>query len=75
MNVSVPENGPNRGTLLHHLPVATYRRGRTCTFKSRIKDPDLAEAVKEIEKDNGVSPEESRKRIREEVEERYTGEA
>jgi len=44
-------------------------------FKSRIKDPDLADAVKEIEKDNGISPEESRKRIREKVEERYTGEA
>jgi hypothetical protein len=43
-------------------------------FKQRIKDPDLAAAVKEIEKNDGISPGESRKRIREKIEERYTGE-
>jgi hypothetical protein len=43
-------------------------------FQRRIMDPDLAAAVKAIEKDDHFSPGESRKRIRETIEERYTGE-
>jgi len=64
-------DGVDDDTWMFHLRKEDYSEW----FKSRIKDPDLADAVKEIEKDNGISPEESRKRIREKVEERYTGEA
>jgi len=57
-------------TWMFHLRKEDYSEW----FKRRIKDPDLAAAVKEIEKDDGTSPGESRKRIRERIEERYTGE-
>ena len=63
--------GVDDDTWMFHLRKEDY----SDWFRQRIKDPDLAVAVKEIEKDKRISPEESRKRIREVIEERYTGEA
>jgi HAD superfamily hydrolase (TIGR01484 family) len=62
--------GVDDDTWMFHLRKEDYSEW----FKRRIKDPDLAAAVKEIENDDGISPGESRKRIREKIEERYTGE-
>lgn len=64
-------DGVDDDTWMFHLRKEDY----SDWFRRRIKDPDLADAVEEIEKDKKVSPGESRKRIREKIEERYTGEA
>jgi hydroxymethylpyrimidine pyrophosphatase-like HAD family hydrolase len=41
-------------------------------FRSAIKDEELAAAAEQFERDNGVSPEESRKIIRDAIEQKYT---
>ena len=47
---------------------ATTRSGsRDC-----IKDDELAEKVRTVEQDESLSPDESRKRVREAIEEQYT---
>jgi hypothetical protein len=44
-------------------------------FREAIKDEGLAGEVQRIENAPGLSPRESRARLREQVEERYTGSA
>jgi hypothetical protein len=59
--------GVDDETWLHHL----RRRDYSKWMREMIKDDDLAEAVAAIEGDEGLSPDESRRRIREAIEERY----
>jgi hypothetical protein len=63
--------GIDDDTWMFHLRKEDY----SDWFKRRMKDPDFAAAVKEVEKDRRVTPEESRKKIREKIEERYAKDA
>jgi len=60
--------GVDEDTWLHHLRAQDYSRWM-CEF---IKDPHLGEEVAGIESDAGLTAEESRRRVREAVERRYT---
>jgi HAD superfamily hydrolase (TIGR01484 family) len=55
-------------TWLYHLRQGDYSRW----FREAIKDDDLGEEAERIERDEGNSAEESRRRIAELIEERYT---
>ncbi len=55
-------------TWMHHLGRGDYSEW----FRTFIKDPDLAGEVEPIERDDKLSPRESRGAIREAVERRYT---
>ena len=55
-------------TWLHHLHQRDYSRW----MQDCVKDDDLAEQVREIEEDDALSPQDSRLRVREAVEEHYT---
>lgn len=58
-------------TWMFHL-----RRGDFSSwFKTIIKDEELAREAAEIERDEAASPEDSRERIREAVDGRYTASA
>jgi len=54
-----------------HLRQSDYSRW----FREAIKDDDLAAEVERIERESGLSAGESRARLRERVQERYTGAA
>jgi HAD superfamily hydrolase (TIGR01484 family) len=60
--------GVDDDTWEYHLKKGDYSRW----FRSAIKDEDLAGVAENMERDNGVSPEESRKIIREAIEQKYT---
>jgi hypothetical protein len=60
-------DGVDEATWLHHLRAGDVSRW----LREAIKDPDLAGAVAELERD-GVSAAESRRRVRAWIEERYT---
>lgn len=60
--------GVDDGTWLFHLRNNDYSRW----FENMIKDPDLAKAAASIEENSALSAEDSRKKIREAVESRYT---
>jgi HAD superfamily hydrolase (TIGR01484 family) len=60
--------GVDDETWLYH-----FRRGEYSKwFREAIQNDDLAEAAAEVEKQQDLSAEEGRQRIREEIEERYT---
>jgi HAD superfamily hydrolase (TIGR01484 family) len=64
-------DGVDDKTWLHHL-----RRGEySVWFRDQIKDQDLATETAAVEEDEAMSPKESRARIRELVERRYTAPA
>jgi hypothetical protein len=63
-------DGVDDETWTFHLKQGDYARW----FRNQIKDEGLAEVADEISAD-GLSPRESRKRIREEIEKRYTAPA
>jgi HAD superfamily hydrolase (TIGR01484 family) len=58
-------------TWLHHLRAGDYSRW----LRDKIKDGELAEGVARIEGDEALTPLESRRRIKEAIESRYTGPA
>ncbi len=58
-------------TWLHHLRGGDYSRW----LRDKIKDSELAEDVESIEKDEALTPSESRRRIKEAIERRYTSPA
>lgn len=60
--------GVDDETWMHHLLRGDYSRW----FRQMIKDPPLADEAAEIEKEGGLSAKESRARIREKIEARYT---
>lgn len=60
--------GVDDATWLHHLRRHDYSRW----FREKVKDPALAEAAHEIESEATISAAQSRARIREEIEQRYT---
>lgn len=60
--------GIDDDTWLYHLLQQDYSRW----FREAIKDEDLATEASEIESNSSLSPSESRDRIRELIEERYT---
>lgn len=60
--------GVDDATWLHHLRQQDY----SCWFREAIKDEALAEAAVQIESDSAASVQESRDRIIQLVEERYT---
>ncbi len=63
--------GVDDETWMFHL-----RRGDFSSwFKTIIKDEELAREAAEIERDEAASPEDSRERIREAVDGRYTASA
>ena len=64
-------DGVDDATWTHHLKRGDYSHW----FREFIKDEDLATEVASVEEENGISAEESRKRIREAVEKRYTAPA
>jgi hypothetical protein len=61
-------DGVDDETWLHHLRAHDYSRW----ISEIIKDPELGDEVAAIEAADGLSPEESRARIRTAVEARYT---
>lgn len=63
--------GVDDGTWRYHLRRGDYSRW----FREMIKDPELADEAAAIEQDDRLSPKESRARIREKIEARYTGSA
>jgi HAD superfamily hydrolase (TIGR01484 family) len=63
--------GVDDGTWLHHLRAGEYSRW----FRDAIKDDDLAAEAAAIEADRSLSARESRRRIKEIVERRYTAPA
>jgi hypothetical protein len=58
-------------TWLHHLRAADYSRW----LRDKIKDSELAEEVESTEKEVALTPSESRRRIKEAIERRYTSPA
>jgi len=60
--------GVDDETWEYHLKKGDYSRW----FRNAIKDEDLAAVAENMERENGVSPEESRKAIREAIEQKYT---
>ena len=60
--------GVDDETWLHHLQQGDYSQW----FGSVIKDDELAQEARSVEQQSGISAEESRKRIRAAIEERYT---
>jgi hydroxymethylpyrimidine pyrophosphatase-like HAD family hydrolase len=58
-------------TWTYHLRQGDYSRW----FREAIKDDDLAEAAGRVEEMSGITPEESRRLIREAVEQKYTAPA
>jgi hypothetical protein len=63
-------DGVDDDTWEYHLKKGDYSRW----FRNAIKDEDLAAAAEQVERGNGVSPDESRKVIRDAIEQKYTGE-
>jgi hypothetical protein len=61
-------DGVDDDTWEYHLKKGDYSRW----FRNAIKDEDLAAVAEQVERNNGVSPEESRKAIREAIEQKYT---
>ncbi len=59
--------GVDEETWLHHL----HRGDYSAWFRKYIKDPELADEVQAIERRPGISAAESRRRIREAIEQRY----
>ena len=64
-------DGVDDETWTWHLRQSDYSRW----FREAIKDDDLAAEVERIERESGLSAGESRARLRERVQERYTGAA
>jgi HAD superfamily hydrolase (TIGR01484 family) len=63
--------GVDDGTWLHHLRAGDY----SAWIRDAIKDQDLAEEVAAVELDRGLDPDDSRARIKEAIDRRYTGPA
>jgi energy-coupling factor transporter ATP-binding protein EcfA2 len=63
--------GVDDDTWEHHLRKGEYSRW----FRSCIKDPDLADEVAEVEQDESLNPQESRSRIADAINRRYTAPA
>lgn len=63
--------GVDDATWEHHLRAGDY----SAWFRHRIKSEDLAEEAEEIEADRSLQPDESRRRIREAIEKRFTAPA
>jgi hydroxymethylpyrimidine pyrophosphatase-like HAD family hydrolase len=63
--------GVDDQTWLYHLRKGEYSQW----FRKRIRDDELGNEAEKVEKENNLSAEESRNRIREIVEEKYTGPA
>jgi hypothetical protein len=63
--------GVDERTWLHHLHAGEYSRW----FRDAIKDEDLAAEAETVEQDRSLSPADSRRRIKEMVERRYTAPA
>jgi hydroxymethylpyrimidine pyrophosphatase-like HAD family hydrolase len=63
--------GVDDATWEYHLRRGDYSRW----FRTSIKDPQLADAARLVERDTACTPSDSRARIRSVVEERYTGPA
>jgi hydroxymethylpyrimidine pyrophosphatase-like HAD family hydrolase/GTPase SAR1 family protein len=64
-------DGVDDDTWAHHLRAGDYSRW----FREVIKDPELAEEAAEVEQQEGLAPADSRARIREAIEKRYTAPA
>jgi hydroxymethylpyrimidine pyrophosphatase-like HAD family hydrolase len=64
-------DGVDDETWLHHLRAGDYAGW----FREAIKDPDLAREAQAVAQDQALSPRESRQRIRQLVEARYTAAA
>ncbi|MFO1055446.1 MAG: HAD-IIB family hydrolase [Dongiaceae bacterium] len=64
-------DGVDDETWAHHLGAGDYSRW----FREVIKDPELAGEAEAVERQEGLSPADSRARIREAVEKRYTAPA
>ena len=60
--------GVDEETWLHHLRRGDYSRW----FREAIKDEALAEAAERLEREESISVDEARTRLREAIEERYT---
>ena len=63
--------GVDDKTWEYHLRKGEYSRW----FRACIKDPDLAHEVAEVERDRSLSPQESRRRIVDAINRRYTAPA
>ena len=61
--------GVDDRTWTHHLRAGDYSRW----FREQIKDDELADEVSNIERDKGLSPAQSRGRIKDAIARRYTG--
>jgi HAD superfamily hydrolase (TIGR01484 family) len=55
-------------TWVYHLQKGDY----STWFRDKIKDPELADEAAQVEQEKGLSPQESRERIRALIEKRYT---
>jgi hypothetical protein len=64
-------DGVDDDTWLHHLRSGEYSRW----FRENIKDPELAEEAARVEQDRSLDPRQSREKIREAIEHRYTAPA
>jgi hypothetical protein len=64
-------SGVDDKTWLHHLQAGEYSRW----FRNAIKDEDLAEEARSIETDATLSARESRARIKDIIDRRYTAPA
>jgi hydroxymethylpyrimidine pyrophosphatase-like HAD family hydrolase len=64
-------DGVDDATWIHHLRAGDYSRW----FRAAIKDGALADATAAVEADAGADPAQSRARIRQAIEQRYTGTA
>jgi hydroxymethylpyrimidine pyrophosphatase-like HAD family hydrolase len=63
--------GVDDETWLHHLHAGDYSRW----LRDKIKDGELADAVASAERDDALTPSQSRRRIKEAIERRYTNPA
>ncbi len=61
-------DGVDEDTWAHHRRGGDYSRW----IEDCIKDEELAEKIRTVEQDESLSPDESRKRVREAIEEQYT---